>query len=519
MKKIFALGILLLAGLFLAVSAEAKVYTVKKGDTLSKIAQDQMGSWRKFRQIQRLKNGEKVSVPGPKYMIYLGEKLWIPEPKQVEQKNKEKIKKPDQPESTPETINPEVKAIAKGLKKEEAQPQPVKNMTELTEKAQEIQTKNSVMVADATPQSLPKKVMTTEDLAEQERFRKEQARKKREEERKIKFKLRDPFESVDVLNLDYTVYGAYPGEDNELKGHHFGANFIYRPFEIRNIGDYGDRGTGAFRFGLGAKYGTGNVEITNRNNGRYSEYDYHTYGLSFSSQYIRRWDQFDFDIGVLWHETNGNTPATGFQSTQNDKLWDLGFRYKNELRRFKNKTWIPEWTLGAYYRRPFDTEYSNSNGLVGEEFAYDEHYFQIGGSLWIRDFYLAKDRSWYLTPGWNTYLGYHWGKDSGFIKFGPMVRLTAYEQDIVELSVLNPMKYFKNNGSRIYWFALSWRVDDTIRAIRVSQVRDYEPDDMGRTKALQEISLKSQESKRWLEDNPGEAVFYGPGYEEGEYLE
>ncbi len=84
-------------------------------------------------------------------------------------------------------------------------------------------------------------------------------------------------------------------------------------------------------------------------------------------------------------------------------------------------------------------------------------------------------------------MGKSWGKDSFYIKGGPSVVLGAYKQEPLQAEFLNPMKYFNGNGSRIYWFSILWRVDDTIRAIRASQIQDYDPD-------AEEAEVKEQKS-------------------------
>ncbi len=499
MKKIFVIFMLLFAGLFFSATVQAKVYQVRSGDTLSRIAQKEMGNWKKYRQIKRIKNGEIIRIAKPN-IIKIGWQLWIPELRGKEEpRTLEKITEKQAGKALGDLW--EKKSPKKPAKKAE-------NIAGLVAEAKK--SKKSATIASKSD----KKVNNLDEAIEiaQAQARARKACHERRRQKKVEFEVRNPFEAVDTLNLYYGQYGAYPGEDREREGWNFGAKLQWRPFKFKHIGYYDDLGFGSIRLGLGAKYGTGSTEVTRESDGRYSEYDFEYYGLSFSSQYKRMWDEWDLELGVLWHETDGRVPTDNRWSHQENKLWDLGLLYKNEWRRLHNKKWFPEFNLSARYQRPFDTDYRDSRGFVGDEFAYDEHWFQIGGNLWVYDFYLTRDRAWRITPGFNAYLGHHWGKESGYVKFGPMAKLAAFEQEIIELSILNPKKYFEDNGSRIYWFNLNWKIDDTIRAIYASQIEDYEPDDQGRYERLKEISSNASKSNEGDFQNGRETL------EEGVYV-
>lgn len=462
MKKIFAIFAFLFVGLFFISSVQAKMYTVKRGDILSRIAQKEMGSWKKYCQIRRVKNGNKVKIPGPKYLIYPGEKLWIPD-----------SGKP---------------AVVAGLRIMEKPVERVKRQAQLK------QEKKTAPIHNIN------------ELMNQKKMKMIELPKKPQKEKKTQLKVRNLFEAFDSVNVSYSRYGKYPGEDKQRDGWNFGAKIELRPFKITNVGE------GSIRMGAYGRYDLGESDVTRKSDGRYSHYEFDSIGGGLSSQYKTKYDEWDLNFGVLWHETDGWTPEKNFHSNQKDKLWDVGLLYKNEIRRLQRKAWFPEFSLGIRYQHPFDTEYYDSKGLIGEEFAYDERWIQFGGNLWIYDFYLDQDRTWRFTPGFNAYIGHHWGKESGFVKFGPMFKIAAYEQEIIELSVFNPKKYFEDDGSRFYWFSITWKIDDTIRAIYASQIKDYNPDDEGRTKSLREIdsesensSIEKQEEKEWVENfHPGE---------------
>ena len=73
-KKIGALSVAAALALSLAAPAAAAEYTVQSGDSLWKIAREQLGSGARLEEIYEA-NRDIVSNPG---MIYIGQTLTIP---------------------------------------------------------------------------------------------------------------------------------------------------------------------------------------------------------------------------------------------------------------------------------------------------------------------------------------------------------------------------------------------------------------------------------------------------------
>ena len=74
MKRKLAFVLAALLTLSLAVPAMAAEYTVKAGDSLSSIAQEQLGDMGRWQEIYE---ANKAAIKNPQ-MIYIGQELLIP---------------------------------------------------------------------------------------------------------------------------------------------------------------------------------------------------------------------------------------------------------------------------------------------------------------------------------------------------------------------------------------------------------------------------------------------------------
>lgn len=436
MKKLFwACGLFLLMGLVFMTSSEAKVYIVKRGDCLSKIAEKELGSFRRFKEIKRLRKGKNIRIPGPKYSIRIGEKLWLPD-STINRSAQRSLRRAPVKTTVFKKNIARTKVVSNGAS----------NINE------------AIKVAKQEKGSRQKPVV----------FEKNSSKKKT----KTTLKVRNVFEAIDTANVTYSQYGAMPGEDRERNGWNFGLSARWRPLKITNFLG------GSLRIGAYGKYNFGESEVFKRSNGRTSNYDYFQYGGGLSLEQKYKGINIDFDIGFLKYQVDGKIPAKNFTSKQTGTLLDARLWFKNERRRLKGYKWFPKWEAGIRYEHPLSTNYEDSNHRVSsyDEYEYDHTRLDFGGNLWIYDIQLDEDENWFLTPGINFHLGKSWGKDSWYVKGGPSAILNAFGQEPLQAEFLNPMKYFEGNGSRIYWFSILWRVDDTIRAIRASQIQDYDPD-------------------------------------------
>lgn len=487
MKKLFwACGVFLLMGLVFVTSSEAKVYTVKRGDCLSKIAKKELGSWRRFKEIKRLKKGKRVRIPGPKYIIRIGEKLWIPDSKEICKSAKEVSRKTPVKSSVKKTVT---------LTRKTSVGKFAKPATSFKTTSVDKKTVAAPKVVSGGASNISEAIENQKKVSRTVVFEKSPPK-----EKKTTVKIRNVFDAIDTANVTYSRYGAMPGEDRERNGWNFGLTARWRPIKVSNFLG------GSLRIGAYGKYNFGESEVFKKSNGRTSNYDYFQYGGGLSLEQKYKGINIDFDIGFLKYQVDGKTPAKSFTSKQTGVLLDTRLWFKDERRRLKGYKWFPKWEAGIRYQHPLSTDYEDSNNQVSsyDEYEYDHTRLDVGGNLWIYDFWLDEDENWRVTPGVNLHLGKSWGKDSFYIKGGPSVALGAYEQEPLQAEFLNPMKYFNGNGSRIYWFSILWRVDDTVRAWRASQIQDYDSDakkvaESGEEDSTSERSFSSVENSynRW----------------------
>ncbi|MEA3322660.1 MAG: hypothetical protein U9Q12_00385, partial [Patescibacteria group bacterium] len=52
-------------------------------------------------------------------------------------------------------------------------------------------------------------------------------------------------------------------------------------------------------------------------------------------------------------------------------------------------------------------------------------------------------------------------------------KLAGYGQEMFDIKLFNPRWMFESNGSRLYDFIGTWKVDNTIRAIWAAQTETY----------------------------------------------
>jgi hypothetical protein len=268
--------------------------------------------------------------------------------------------------------------------------------------------------------------------------------------------------SVDTLNVTYGHFRPLGGEEKERHGKFGGIKARVRPLRVDNV-DVG----GSFT------YTKGESNSYRPRDDRWAYYDYEIVGVGGSAVYHHsKNSDTEFEIGWLHQKTDGSIPSKAFWSHQHEKMWEARSKYSNEERRFAGESWIPYWDLGVRYQHTYDVSYSDSKGR-GDEYAYDNDRFDLWGSMDIYDWYLDDCEIWRITPTFNTDLGYLWGKDSGFLQGGFGFKLAAYEEELFDIKLLNPRWMFEGNGSRLYDFIGTWKVDNSFRAIWASQTETY----------------------------------------------
>lgn len=269
-------------------------------------------------------------------------------------------------------------------------------------------------------------------------------------------------QSVDTLNVSYSHFRPLNGEDKERHGSSVNVKARVRPLRIGKV-DVG----GYF------SYTNGDSDTYTKSKDRWSYYDYTIWGAGVSGVYHHtNASESELEVGLLHQETDGWIPTKDFRSHQDETQWEFRGKYSNDKRRSVGELWIPHWEIGARYVHPFDVSYSDTNGR-GDDYAYDNRRFNVLAQMDIYDWYLGCNDVWRITPTANIMPGYIWGKDSGFIQGGFGFKLAAYEQEIFDIKLFNPRWMFESNGSRLYDFIGTWKVDNTIRAIWAAQTETY----------------------------------------------
>lgn len=276
--------------------------------------------------------------------------------------------------------------------------------------------------------------------------------------------VRSVLDAIDTLNVSYAKFSPFNGEDNERHGKNINIKARIRPLEI-----------GDARIGVYGTYTDGNSDTYKKSKERWSNSDYTTYGGGLSGLYDHGNNLFsEMDLGILHQDTDGWIPNKNFRSSQSENQWELRYSIGSDNRRKFGESWIPYWEFGTHYVHPFDVSYDDTDGN-GDSSAYDNRRFRVWGMADVYDWYLGDTDQWRITPTFNAELGYLWGKDSGYIQGGPGAKIGWLGQEVFDLKFLNPRIMFEGNGSRIYDYIGTVKVDNLGRALWASGVEEYKP--------------------------------------------
>lgn len=284
-----------------------------------------------------------------------------------------------------------------------------------------------------------------------------------EKPKKSGFHTRGALAAIDTLNISIAKFSPFNGEDKERHGENVNIKARFRPFEYGNL-----------RFGAYGSYTDGSSDTYRKSKDQWSYSDYKTYGGGISGLYDHG-DRLtsEADLGILWQDTESSTPAKNFRSWQDEKQLEARYKLASDYRRQNGELWAPYWELGAHYIHPFDVSYHDTKG--GDD-SYDNRRFRVWGNADLYDWYMGDANQWHLSPTLNAELGYLWGKDSGYLQGGLGSKLAWRGQEIIDLKFLNPRLMFKEDGSRLYDYIGTLKVDNALRAITAQQVKDYRPD-------------------------------------------
>lgn len=274
-------------------------------------------------------------------------------------------------------------------------------------------------------------------------------------------RVRGLFKSMDTANITYSTFSPYNGEDKERDGKNVNMKVRYRPVMINET-----------RVGVYGTYTNGESNTMRRRDRRcsYADYEIIGGGVSVFSEHKDHVNS-EIEAGLLYQETENRIPRKGFQSFQEELQLELRGKIASDNRRWKGKVWLPYWEVGMHYVKPFDVTYSDTKG--NKDNAYDNQRFKLYGNVDVYDVYLGDANQWRLTPSFNTEVGYLWGKESGYIQGGPGAKFAWRGQELVDIKFLNPRLMFEENGSRIYDFIGTVKIDNLVRAVWANKVDDY----------------------------------------------
>ena len=267
-------------------------------------------------------------------------------------------------------------------------------------------------------------------------------------------------ESVDTFKITYSHYRPWGHEQKKRHGSAVSIKARVRPFRINDfdLGFYA-----SYANGVGRAYRSDIVHTTHA--------DYTTWGGGLSGIYNYTRDiEFGAEFGLLHQKTDIWVPEKNFTGHQDDWMREYRLSYDNETRREEGEEWFPEHSLYIHYVDPYSTSYSDSRGR-GDEYAYDNRRFTVGGEVDIYDWYFSGTSDWRLTPTFNANLGYIWGKESGFFQGGFGTKLGYYKDSIFDFNFLNPRWMFEGDGSRLLDFVGTWHAGNSFYALRAASMK------------------------------------------------
>jgi hypothetical protein len=273
------------------------------------------------------------------------------------------------------------------------------------------------------------------------------------------------WDAIDTFNVSYATYSPF-NDEKERYGEGWNVKARVRPFKVgkATVGGY-------------ATWSDGEGRSHRANDGdRWSHFNYKNFGGGFSGLYDHGDDMTsELDLGLLWQDSEGWKSYNDFHSWQSENQLDFRYKLESEHRRKSGEIWFPAWETGFHYTQPFNVSYHDTKGR-GNDYAYDNQRIRLWGMGDIYDWYLDDAGKWCLTPTFNAELGYLWGKDSGYIQGGPGAKLGWRGQEIFEFKFLNPRLVFEENGSRIYDFIGTVKVDNLVRAVLADGTKNYKPE-------------------------------------------
>ncbi len=459
MKKVIIAGMAVIFSL-LAYNASAEEYAVRKGDCLSVVGKQLGVPWRKIAKASKVK--------GPKYTIYIGQKLNIPrETVKAATVQTTTVKTVTVPESTQylEKINllqtqiSELKqklneATALAAKKE-------KTSTQVAAVTTEVQTSISTVqeTRDETATEAEAAVAKTTVKGETE------AAESQKTDSKLVATAFTPVVSESKKSASandqfdwFMIKGGWRSQDNKTvnQGDTYQTKIRYRPFSFNAFGH--DVGVGGFFIG---ETGSGSSGA--------SDFRWNKLTLGPTAKvYGNHWNA----VTELGWSGQWDYGANDKQTTYSGYL----LQYLNlEQRRAAKKKAFPQTELVGYFTAPYESskESTKPGKTMGMSLAPTNKAVM---GLEIRQSLYDFDLSDHLTLAPGLMAGGGLEATAPFGKIGPFAKLRSYDQDII-IADINLKDVSGVQGYRSY-YSVNLVLSGVINAIKAAGITEAEAADL-----------------------------------------
>lgn len=266
----------------------------------------------------------------------------------------------------------------------------------------------------------------------------------------------------DKKRLERTKFEAYMGggvdEPVHASGHneHAWGKVRYRPFWAE-LTDSIDIGFGIFGYGA----------IGSGRDGSY-RHSWKRFSVGPNVKFVgENWDT-DFDLGIGALSSDGEEGR--YESDQRDKIYHLSVYSSFYKRRNEGEKWWPETNIGLDATIPYDTDHDHSwDGRSLEPDPWDNQVVELSLKQGIYDFDVGGNIR--LTPEIHAGLGHSWGEEADFYKIGPGMSAGYKGYDILTLSVLNYQEYLGSDADNWSWASLTLDLTNTYKAWKASRIK------------------------------------------------
>lgn len=198
-------------------------------------------------------------------------------------------------------------------------------------------------------------------------------------------------------------------------------------------------------------------------------YDYDGKQFSIGSTLKIEAEHSDYDFDLGWGKMWNDGSWMG--KKDRDQVDDiiLASAHGNFYREDPEALWFRKFELNVEYRHPF-----NNHTKVGTPS--ENRVFELMGTQWIYAAELGEDKSLVVSPGINLGLGYDWGADDeDFFQLGPAFEIASYDNVIAGVSIWNYK--FQSDGQ---WHPIGGyiSIDGIAKAWKASHITGVSAEDL-----------------------------------------